>query len=128
MPDGPPSLEQLDARRWLSSILVATSSSRRWTQEPFQSRDAARAGRSESAAPLVRCFPKGVRSRLAVLLLRLPSRHAPTSAARPHHARGGPSREEPANSQPDSTWSGACTTSGYHCMVRGRTQERAISG
>src|SRR5439155_23245531 len=43
-------------------------------QEPFQSQALARAGRSERAVPLVRYFPNGVRSRLPVLLLRLPSR------------------------------------------------------
>src|SRR5438445_9680183 len=74
MSDGPPPLERFDARRWLSSIAFRDSTSRWGNQEPFQSQALARAGRSERAAPLVRYFPNGVRSRLPVLLLRLPSR------------------------------------------------------
>src|SRR5947209_15453484 len=74
MSDGPPPLEQFDARRRLSSILFRTLHITWGNQEPFQSQALARAGRSERAVPLVRYFPNGVRSRLPVLLLRLPSR------------------------------------------------------
>src|SRR5439155_224828 len=43
-------------------------------QEPFQGQALERVGRSQRAVTFVRYFPNGVRSRLPVLLLRLPSR------------------------------------------------------